>query len=341
MYISKLKQLPVWGLLFFVFGCQEPEVQVDKPYVFRQPEHFPKATYTLDNNPITKKGFLLGKKLFNDPMLSRDGSVACSNCHQQGTAFADSQQHPLSRGVDDQEGIRNAPSLANMAFIPEFFWDGGVTHLDFVPLNAIESAFEMDESIENVMVKLNKSETYQTLFKEAFNTDEITTPYLLHALSQFMVMMISDNSKYDDYLRGEEALSSDELAGMELFEAKCESCHAGVLQSDFSYRNNGLDAIPLDSGRTRITENANDWGKFRVPSLRNVELTAPYMHDGRIETLDEVLEHYNSGIQTYKTLDPSLENGIALSIDERAKIIFFLNTLTDREFTSDPKFFNN
>ena len=248
---------------------------------------------------------------------------------------------PLSRGVDDRKGIRNAPSLANMAFIPEFFWDGGVTHLDFVPLNAIESAFEMDESIENVMVKLNRSETYQTLFKNAFDIDEITTPYLLHALSQFMVMMISDNSKYDDYLRSEEALSSDELAGMELFTAKCESCHAGVLQSDFSYRNNGLDIYPLDSGRTRITENANDWAKFRVPSLRNVELTAPYMHDGRFKTLDEVLEHYNSGIQTVKTLDPSLENGIVLTTDERAKIIFFLKTLTDREFTSDPKFFNN
>ena len=313
----------------------------DDTYVFRQPEHFPEATYTLDNNPVTEKGFLLGKKLFNDPMLSRDGSVACSNCHQQGTAFADSQQHPLSKGVEDREGIRNAPSLVNMAFINEFFWDGGVTHLDFVPLNAIESDFEMDESIENVIAKLNNNETYRMLFKEAFATDEVTTPYLLHALSQFMVLMISDNSRYDQYLRGEDVLTNEELSGMELFEAKCESCHAGVLQSDFSYRNNGLDAMPLDSGRNRITENSRDWGKFRVPSLRNVELTSPYMHDGRFETLDEVLEHYNSGIQDFATLDPSLKSGISISNDEKTKIISFLKTLTDREITRDPKFFNN
>lgn len=340
MYISKKRiQLPVWGLLLFVFGCQDSEMRIDDTYVFHQPAHFPETTYTLENNPVTEKGFLLGKKLFNDPILSRDGSVACSNCHQQGTAFADSQQHPLSKGVEDREGIRNAPSLTNLAFLPEFFWDGGVTHLDFVPLNAIEAEFEMDETIENVIVKLNKSETYRALFKGAFDMDEVTSPYMLHALSQFMVMMISDNSRYDQYLQGEEVLSSEELAGMELFESKCESCHAGVLQSDFSYRNNGLDAMPLDSGRNRITENSQDWGKFRVPSLRNVELTSPYMHDGRFETLEEVLEHYNSGIQSYETLDPSLKSGISISDDERAKIISFLKTLTDRDFTRDPKFF--
>ena len=342
MCISNLKkQLSYWGLLLFILSCSERDVEVEEAYSFQQPVHFPAATYTLDNNPVSKKGFLLGKKLFNDPILSRDGSVSCSSCHLQATAFADSRQHPLSIGVDNRKGVRNAPSLANLAFIKEFFWDGGVTHLDFTPLNAIEASFEMDEKVENVIGRLNANEEYQQLFRKAFGIEEVTTPYMLHALSQFMVMMVSDNSRYDQYLLGTGELTPDELHGLELFESKCGACHSGVLQSDFSYRNNGLDENPIDSGRTRITENRSDWGKFRVPSLRNIALTAPYMHDARFETLDEVLIHYREGIQYSETLDPLLEKslGITMTDEEQEQIIQFLKTLTDRELISDSRFF--
>lgn len=345
MYVQSKRYLAVgWVVLFCLTSCHESDdIDSDESYTFIQPDLFPKATYTFENNPVTKEGFELGKKLFFDPLLSRDGSVACSNCHQQGTAFADSRQHALSIGVDNLEGTRNAPSLANLAFKKEFFWDGGVTHLDFVPLNAIESEVEMDEELSRVVEKLNANSEYPQLFSNAFGQEEVTMPYALYALSQFTVMMVSDRSRYDNYLRNEkEVLNAEELAGLALFENKCSDCHSGMLFSDFSYRNNGLDAVSLDSGRAKITETKLDLGKFRVPSLRNVALTAPYMHDARFQTLKEVLDHYDSGIKSSETLDPILTErmGISITEDEKTKIIAFLQTLTDREFISDSRFFN-
>jgi len=168
----------VAGLLMVLSACrkdQEAKPEIDR-YALEVPEYFPQPTYTFENNPITKAGFELGKQLFYDPLLSRDGSVSCNNCHIQATAFADSPIHPLSIGVDNKLGIRNAPALANLAFVPEFFWDGGVTHLDFVPTNAIEADFEMDETVENVVMKLNASASYQQRFYEAFGITEVTLP---------------------------------------------------------------------------------------------------------------------------------------------------------------------
>ncbi|MEO1628651.1 MAG: cytochrome-c peroxidase, partial [Bacteroidota bacterium] len=192
------------GLVFLSSCSNEEEVTpaVDR-YEFQVPDNFPQPTYTFDNNPVTKEGFELGKALFYDPILSRDGSVSCNNCHIQATAFADSPVHPLSVGVDNRLGIRNAPSLTNMAFFPEFFWDGGVTHLDFIPINAIEATFEMDETVENVVAKLNRREKYKEMFRKAFGIEEITLPYALYALSQFTNRMVSANSKYDRYVRKE------------------------------------------------------------------------------------------------------------------------------------------
>lgn len=327
-------------LSLLLISCNEEEMTVVSEFEFVKPAHFPEPTYTLDNNPVTEQGFLLGRKLFFDPLLSVDGSVSCNTCHIQSTAFADSQQHPLSFGIDNRVGIRNAPMLANMAFVPDFFWDGGVNHLDFVAINAIESDFEMGETLENVVKKLNEDSEYPDLFREAFGTDRVTSPFMLQALSQFMVLMISDQSKYDQYIRGETVLTADELQGLSLFEAKCSSCHSGTLFSDFSYRNNGISETFTDTGRERITEFSGDIGKFRVPSLRNIGLTAPYMHNAKFWSLDEVLEHYRSGIKTTSTLDPLLKNGISMTDDEKEKIILFLKTLTDQEFRSNPKFRN-
>ncbi len=326
-----------------LFGCKkDPKlIGIEPVFGFEKPAHFPDPTYSFDNNPVTKEGFYLGKKLFFDPVLSVDNSVSCSSCHLQSLAFADSPVHPVSFGVDNRAGKRNAPPIQNMAFMESFAWDGGIHHLDFVALNAITLEFEMDEGIANVVAKLNDHEDYPGLFKGAFGVDSVTSPFLLYALSQFENMLVSDNSKYDHYLNGEANLSVEELAGMDLFNAKCEVCHSGVLFTDQSFHNNGiLTEFPLDSGRAAITESSHDVGKFRTPSLRNVARTAPYMHDGSIETLEEVLEHYNSGVKASSTLDPRLSEGIALSEDEQQKIIAFLKTLTDTDFITNPLFFN-
>lgn len=333
------------GLLLLLVSCGGENETPSEAFAFKTPEGFPVTTYTFGNNPLSKEGFELGRKLFFDPRLSRDGSVSCNNCHIQGTAFSDSQQHPLSVGVDDRRGIRNAPPLFNLAFMSEFFWDGGITHLDFAPTNAIEADFEMDESLANVVRKLNRDAEYSELFKSAFDIDSITSPYLLHALSQFLVMMVSANSRYDRFIRNEgEVLTAEELDGMALFESKCSSCHTGILFSDFSYRNNGISAEFPDKGRARITELEADLGKFRVPTLRNIALTAPYMHNAKFKTLEEVLDHYTEAVYDTPTLDPLLRKnsrlGLEISDDEKEKIIAFLQTLTDQGFIADERFHN-
>lgn len=338
------KQLHL-GLLFsgvlLMASCSKNKVEIEE-FAFVQPERFPKATYNFEQNPISEEGFLLGRKLFYDPVLSLDNSVACSNCHQQGTSFADGQQHPFSIGVDDEIGIRNAPSLVNLAFFKEFFLDGGVTHLDFVPINAIESDIEMKEDLGNVILKLNQNSNYKLSFKEVFDIDSITSPYLLKALSQFMLMMVSDQSTYDKWLEGRAGMSTQALEGLSLFQSKCQECHSGALFTNQEYRNIGLDSIYPDLGRGQITENPADDGKFRVPSLRNVALTAPYMHNARFWSLKEVLDHYDEGVLDVPNLAEELKQGatrgIPLTEDEKEAIISFLKTLSDVEFIQDQKF---
>lgn len=332
-------------IVLALFSCGEHVSPVQDPYAFVQPENFPAAVYTFQNNPMTKQGIELGRALFYDPILSSDSSIACANCHQQFKGFSD-PVHRFSKGVNDVSGFRNAPAIQNMAFQTHFFWDGGVNHLDFVPINAITSKIEMNETIAYVVTKLKRNKTYPSKFKEAFGSTEVTSQKMLFALSQFMNLMISSNSRYDKYIRDEgEVLSSDELAGLTLFRAKCGSCHTTDLFTDGSFRNNGLSAtFELDAGRERITEFSADRGKFKVPSLRNAELTAPYMHDGSLRTLQNVLDHYENSVTASSTLDPLLiQNGtlgIPMTQDEKTKIIVFIKTLTDREFTTDKRFSN-
>lgn len=338
-----------WACFFMILfnGCSKDN-KLNPPvnqYEFKVPENFPEPTYTFHNNPVTKEGFELGKALFYDPVLSRDGSVSCNNCHIQATAFADSPVHPLSVGVDNQLGFRNAPSLTNLAFYPEFFWDGGVTHLDFAPINAIEAEFELNETVENIVTKLNAKEKYRNLYKKAFDVDEVTLPYTLYALSQFTNMMVSANSKYDKYIRNEGGELTDlELEGMSIFREKCGTCHSGDLFTDFSYRNNGLDSTFKDTGRNNITALTSDIGKFRVPSLRNVALTSPYMHSAKLSSLEEVLDHYDSGMVYSETIDDIFitQNSIGIELEEYEKeaIIAFLNTLTDYDFVQNSLFFS-
>lgn len=334
--------LPVISIALIFAACGKDE----QPFAgVPQPSNLPQPVYDFSQNPVTEAGFALGKKLFYDRLLSRDTSVACADCHISYAAFSH-PDHPTSHGIDNLFGRRNALPVQNMIWKTGFFWDGGVPNLDLVPLNAIQSPVEMDEKPARVLEKLRAHPEYPAMFKNAFGTEEITTADFLHALSQFMAMLVSANSPYDKYVRNEAGgtLSADELAGLDVFRQKCASCHTTDLFTDQTYRNNGiLSDFTFDKGRFEVSTLPDDLGKFRVPSLRNVAATAPYMHNGKFKTLESVMDHYAAGVKDSPTLDPLLRRsdgtlGIPLSADEKEKLIAFLKTLTDEEFLRDARF---
>jgi cytochrome c peroxidase len=343
----------LWKIAFVLLlvGCSQDEqgdeyveIPENEPLDFVIPTNFPEPTYEFSQNPPTEKGFALGKKLFYDGRLSSTGVISCGFCHIQDFAFTH-HTHIVSHGVNGALGTRNAPSLANMAFMEDFMWDGSVEHLDLQPIVPITAEVEMNESINNVLEKLKNDPEYVKMFAAAFENDTINTENMLNAISQFVVMMVSANTKYDRVVRGEGAFfTSEEEQGKALFEQKCASCHAGVLFADQSYRNNGLPIDPQynDIGRMNVTGLEADKYKFKVPSLRNVAITFPYMHDGRFRTLIEVLDHYDSGMVSTQNLDPIFQEGETLGIplteDEKLKLIAFLETLTDDDFIFDERF---
>jgi len=304
---------------------------------FQVPAGWPAPRYDFTANPVTPAGFALGRRLFYDPILSRDGSVACGGCHQQFAAFAH-LDHRVSHGVGGVNGKRNAPGLFNLAWQPELMWDGSAHHLETQPIAPISNPLEMGSSLALVVDKLRRDRRYPALFERAFGSPGIDSQRLLRALAQFTGSLVSADSRYDQQQRGELAFTAQEQAGLELFRQRCAGCHREPLFSDFSYRNNGLDAAPSDAGRAAISGRAEDQGRFRVPSLRNVALTAPYMHDGRYDSLQQVLEHYSDGIRRSSTLDPLLADPTPLSPEQRAALLAFLDTLTDEDFVHDPRF---
>ncbi|HOD10610.1 MAG TPA: cytochrome c peroxidase [Flavobacterium sp.] len=294
---------------------------------------------------MTEKGFELGKKLFYDGRLASDGVVSCGFCHIQEDAFTH-HGHTFSHGVGESIGTRNTPSIQNLAFQTTFMWDGATNHLDLQPIIPLTSPIEMDGNFENIISMMKNDSSYKKLFKQAFSNGEINAENMLKALGQFMVMATSSNSRFDKYRRNENGgtLSTNELEGYAIFNQKCASCHATDIFTDNSFRNNGLPVNPAlnDVGRYRVTELSEDLYKFKVPSLRNIEKTAPYMHDGRFYTLDAVLEHYNNGVVNSETLDSTLNSnstlGIPLTNNEKTKIIAFLKTLTDNQYLTDKRF---
>jgi cytochrome c peroxidase len=334
-----VKRILFVGLLFSLFACTGEEQESPTPAfsVFEVPAHFPEPVYDFSENPISKEGFELGRKLFYDVRLSRGQQVSCGSCHAQVHAFAD-HSTPLSSGVDGLLGIRNSPGLYNLAWIEDFMWDGGINHIEIMPIAPITDPVEMDIPLADLIEYLQNETEYPSEFEKAFGSSEIDSKNLLLALTQFQGSIVSDGSRYDKYLQGEYVLTEIQQRGMEVFEAKCSSCHSGVLQTDGSFRNNGLDSVFTDLGRGRITQLESDYGKFRVPSLRNVALTNPYMHDGRFATLEQVLDHYSEGIQPSPTLDPSLSGGIPLTEDEKEAILEYLYTLSDFELLGDLRF---
>ena len=335
--MKKLILILVFGIS--LFGILAFAKSYFTPIYFDIPKNWPKPVYDFSKNPLTEEGFQLGRNLFYDPILSRDNTISCASCHLQQTGFTH-VDHDLSHGIDGKIGTRNSMTIMNLAWAKTFMWDGGVNHLDVQPIQPITSEVEMDETMENVVAKLQKSEKYQKLFAAAFGTDKITGQLTLKALSQFVVLLSTSNSKYDNVIRKEEKFSKMEQKGYNLFKINCASCHKEPLFTNDSFENNGLavDSTLNDIGRMGITQNVSDKYKFKVPTLRNVQFTFPYMHDGRFNSLNDVVKHYNSGIEKHSTLSKQLKKPMNLSDDERTELVAFLKTLTDKEFLFNPRF---
>jgi cytochrome c peroxidase len=309
------------------------------PIYFDIPKGWPQPHYDFAKNPLTEEGFQLGRSLFYDPILSRDNTISCASCHLQATGFAH-VDHDLSHGIEGKIGTRNAMALMNLAWSKDFMWDGGVNHLDVQPIAPITSAVEMDETMANVVAKLQKSNRYPALFENAFGTNIITGQLLLKALSQFELQLVSANAKYDKVARGEVSFNESEQKGYVLFKRHCASCHQEPLFTSDKFENNGLsiDTTLNDLGRMKITQNTKDAYRFKVPTLRNVQFTFPYMHDGRFKTLTEVIKHYNTGILQSPSLSKPLQKPMHLTDNDRVDLDAFLKTLTDTAFLFNPKF---
>ena len=308
------------------------------PIYFKVPQGWPKPHYDFKKNPVTEEGFELGRKLFYDPILSRDNTISCSSCHLQATGFTH-VDHELSHGIEGKIGTRNSLALMNLAWSKDFMWDGGVNHLEVQPLNPITSPLEMDENLEHIVQKLQQTQDYPGLFERAFGSSNITGQLTLKALSQFVVMLKSSNSEYDQVIRKETSFNEQEQKGYDLFKQHCASCHQEPLFSSNQFEYNGLSIDPTlnDIGRMKITGRNEDSLRFKVPTLRNIQFTFPYMHDGRYKTLTEVVKHYNT-LSHNKLLPKELSKPMNLSDNDRVDIVAFLKTLTDTEFLFNPKF---
>jgi cytochrome c peroxidase len=309
------------------------------PLKLRIPEGWPQPGFDIfANNPLTEEGFQLGKKLFYDGRLSKDGNFPCASCHQQFAAFA-TYDHDLSHGFNNSFTTRNAPGTFNLAWMREMHWDGGINHIEVQPLAPITAPNEMAESVDSVLAKLRNDPAYVQMFKAAFADGSINSQHLLKALAQYMGSIVSADSKYDLVQRGQASFTSNEQAGYNVFKAKCASCHREPLFTDNSYRNTGLPVNPFlnDFGRMRITGSRSDSLKFKVPTLRNAALTFPYMHDGRFITLGQVIEHYRTSVVPSPTLEPLVNGGISMTNTEKSNLIIFISTLTDTVLTKSPR----
>lgn len=325
-------------LLFL--GCNKDQAitPFENEGIFELPEHFPEPVYQFDKNNFTSKGFELGRELFYDPFLSSDNTVSCASCHFQNAAFSDPGK-ALSNGVNSAQGRRNSPALFNLIWNTSFMWDGGINHIEIMPLAPITDPSEMNISMADLIEKLNNNSSYKSSFKEVFGEEEINDQKLFYALAQFMGALVSSTSKYDKYVNGETQLDPQEMEGLTLFKNNCASCHSAPLFTDNSFKNNGIDSVFNDLGREEITLQTSDKGKFKVPSLRNVALTYPYMHDGRFNSLEAVINHYSEGVIHSNSLSEEIPlGGFQFNNSEKAALLSFMYTLTDWDFVQNNRF---
>jgi cytochrome c peroxidase len=364
---SHVRFAALWCLGLLLVSCGKKEgveelgenPHVTTPYQLALPSNLPQNISAPASNPLTVEGVELGRKLFYEPRLSRTGTQSCGSCHQQSKAFTDGLTKAI--GVDGLAHSRNTMSLANVLWETTLNWDGAATSLEQQARIPIENPVEMHQLLADGVRKLQQSDLYPSLFQKAFGTSAITEENVLKALAQFERTLISANSRYDQYLRKTGSLTPTERQGAALFNnhpgevggvfirgGACHHCHfseTGLFSSP-DFFNNGLDVNFQDAGRGAVTGLASDQGKFKAPTLRNIALTAPYMHDGRFKTLEEVLDHYNEHIKTTSAfVDPNVllsntPNGtrLDLTVTEKTQLLAFLRTLTDSSFVTDKRF---
>lgn len=327
------------------------------PVAVELPNVFPLPVMDIPiDNPLTEAGVELGRFLFYDPILSGNEKMACADCHFPESGFTDNLA--VSKGTDGIAGIRSSMSLVNAGYFTKgLFWDGRIKTLEEQALLPVEDVIELHNDWEKVVADLKEHNDYPTRFRQAFginNSEEITKELAVKAIAQFERSLLSFNSKYDRVVRNEEFFEEDELIGFELFfdepndlpDAECGHCHNAPLFTVNQYFNNGIDSVGSltdfkDKGLGAITNNLFDNGKFRAPSLRNIALTAPYMHDGRFQTLAEVIDHYNEGAHFADNIDPLImTRGLGLSEQNKKDLIAFLHTLTDTSFVNNPAYQN-
>ena len=345
-----LGMLIVTGLVAFE---QADDPVPTGPYTLRYPADFGGRFTIPADNPMTHEGVHLGRLLFYETRLSSSKTVSCASCHQQARAFTDGL--PQSVGVSGKLTRRNSMSLVNLLWVRKFFWDGRSNSLEEQALVPMAHADEMGMASGAAARSLQTIASYPALFKRVFGSDTITDARISKAISQFERTLISGNSPYDQYREGKYTMSESEQRGLHLFSAgmtdnmssrggNCAHCHGGPKLMQELFHNNGLDQHTADLGRQEITHQDLDLGRFRVPTLRNIALTAPYMHDGRFATLNDVLDHYSDHVQSSPTLArelvPAQAGGLRLTPDEKTDLIAFLKLFTDTTFINNPKFSN-
>jgi cytochrome c peroxidase len=347
----------IFCIVAIFISCRKDKIgYTPTPYELEIPSHFPSMIIP-ENNPMTKEGVSLGRMLFYEERLSGDNSMSCATCHAPENSFTDPNQ--FSTGIDGIAGTRNSMALINLGWQKFFFWDGRAKSLEEQILEPIPNPLEMHQKWKDAVSKLQQDVEYRNMFYKAFGEEGIDSIKVSKAIAQFIRTMISGSSKYDVMYKFENGLplnsvdqsilssiSPEEWAGYDLFKslngADCLHCHSGILMHINKFSNNGLDATFTDLGRGAITGSPNDMGRFKIPTLRNIALTAPYMHDGRFGTLDEVIEHYSSEVVSSPTIDPLMEHlssgGVQLDGQEKDLLKKFLMTLTDYSFINNPEF---
>ena len=325
--------------LAFTFMGTKQKTALPKPIPFNIPKGFAKPVKNIFfNNTLTEEGFQLGKKLFYDAGLSKDGEVSCASCHQPFAAFS-TYDHDYSHGVFNSFSTRNAPALINLAWMKEWHWDGGINNLNNQPLAPLTAANEMGETLDSILIKLKADKEYAALFLKAYGSANITTERMVKAFTQYVGSLVSANSKYDKVMRGEAQFILPEQKGYEIFKANCNTCHKEPLFTDNTFKNNGMTLNKFnDVGRQQITLNKKDSLSFKVPTLRNVAVSLPYMHDGRYNDLEKVINHYTNLDTNLINLNTLLSKKINLTILEKKQLMLFLYTLTDTSFTNNKRF---
>lgn len=343
--------LLIVGLAVGLTNCEKDAPIVDDslkdntegptPYYLKIPPGFP--DYFLEaENRLTEEGVALGRKLFFDPILSRNENVSCGSCHFQSSAFSDPRSK--SAGTNGEQTKFHSMPIFNMAWMNEFFWNGRAKSREEQALQPVVNPVEMDLTWPEAIARLQESEEYPSLFEAAFGSTEIDSNLVAQAMVQYEMTLVSADSKFDRWLRGEAELTEQEQIGQIIFnseQADCFHCHGTILATDNSFRNNGLDDdTDLQPGLMEVTGRIEDEGKFKTPSLRNLAFTAPYMHDGRFQTIEEVVDFYSEGVHDNRNVEVLMEfafqGGVQLTQDEKDALVAFLLTMTDSTFVNDP-----